>query len=101
MPEPPAKARATKPTRQSSGSIPLYWARPPQTPPSILSELLRRSCARTGGPDGGGGGSQAGSTDGASGGGADVMPEASPSGGPLTIGERPHPTLVLPPPRPG
>src|SRR3954447_4214627 len=91
MPEPPAKVRATKPTRQSNGSIPLYSARPPATPPTSLSVLLRRSCARPGGVAGG---SQAGSADGGAGGGADVMPQASVPGGSLTIGERPHPTLV-------
>ena len=67
MPVPPARARATKPTRQSSASMPLYSARPPLTPPRILSVRLRRSCGRAGGPGGGGGGCQAG---GSSGGGA-------------------------------
>ena len=43
-PVPPASARATKPTRQSSASMPLYSARPPLTPPSTLSRRLRRSC---------------------------------------------------------
>src|SRR3954462_8903321 len=55
-PVPPARARATKPTRQSRASMPLYSARPPLTPPRILSVRLRRSCGRTGGPGGGGGG---------------------------------------------
>src|SRR3954447_8978357 len=55
-PVPPARARATKPTRHSSASIPLYSARPPLTPPRILSVRLRRSWGRTGGPGGGGGG---------------------------------------------
>src|SRR4051795_10525826 len=59
--------------------MPLYRARPPLTPPSILSVLLRRSCERGGRPGGGGGGgSQAGgSAVGGAGGGADVMPEES------------------------
>jgi hypothetical protein len=36
--------------------MPLYWARPPLTPPITLSVRLRRSWPRTGGPGGGGGG---------------------------------------------
>src|SRR5688500_14493 len=74
MPDPPAKVRATKPTRHSSGSTPLYSARPPATPPIILSVRLRRSCGRYGGSGGGGGGCQAGGSGvGGAGGGADVM----------------------------
>src|SRR3954468_11728218 len=59
-PVPPARARATKPTRHRSASTPLYSARPPLTPPRILSVRLRRSCGRAGGIGGGGGGCQAG-----------------------------------------
>src|SRR3954468_19506976 len=40
--------------------MPLYSARPPLTPPRILSVRLRRSWGRAGGPGGGGGGAQAG-----------------------------------------
>src|SRR4051794_11396749 len=80
-PLPPAKVRATKPTRQSSGSTPLYSARPPATPPIILSVRLRRSWGGAGGPGGGGGGSQAGGSSeggGVAGGGADVMGRSLP-----------------------
>src|SRR3954465_2001456 len=84
-PEPPAKVRARKPTRQSSASMPLYSARPPQTPPSILSLRLRYSCWRGAGRSGGGGGGggcQAGGSTGDAGGGADVMDSSLPSAGP-------------------
>src|SRR3954451_13526021 len=84
-PEPPAKVRATKPTRQSSASMPLYSARPPQTPPSILPLRLRYSCWRGAGRSGGGGGGggcQAGGSTGDAGGGADVMDSSLPSAGP-------------------
>src|SRR4051812_18213257 len=83
-PAPPATVRPTKPTRQSTGSIPLYSARPPQTPPSIFSVPLRRSCGRTGGWSAGGPEN-----------GADVMPEACSPRRPAPIGEDPDPTLVL------
>ena len=62
MPVPPATARATKPTRQSSASMPLYPARPPLTPPRILSVRLRRSWDAAGGGGGGGGGPDGGSS---------------------------------------
>src|SRR3954462_2646934 len=68
-PVPPARARATNPTRHRSASTPLYSARPPLTPPRILSVRLRRSCRRTGGRGGGGGGCQAGGSSGGGGGG--------------------------------
>src|SRR5690349_9259882 len=78
-PVPPATVRATKPTRQSRASTPVYSARPPHTPAIILSFGLRRSC-RGAGADGGGGGAQAGGSiggggpdDGGAGGGALVM----------------------------
>src|SRR3954447_14105402 len=82
-PVPPASARATKPTRQSRASMPLYSARPPLTPPRILSVRLRRSWGRAGGPGGGGGGAQAGGSraggGGGVGGGADVMARSLPT----------------------
>src|SRR4051794_34791359 len=69
-------ASATKPTRHSSASMPLYSASPPQTPPSTLSVALRWMPARSTG--GGGGGCQGGGSSGggvagggAGGGGAD------------------------------
>src|SRR3954452_3445485 len=82
--------------------MPLYSARPPLTPPRILSVRLRRSWGRAGGPGGGGGGAQAGGAGGGGGGGgggaqaggsragggggvgggADVMTRRLPSGGP-------------------
>src|ERR671938_411543 len=37
------------PTRHRTASVPLYSARPPQTPPSQRSVPLRRSSRRTGG----------------------------------------------------
>src|SRR4051794_27302203 len=67
-------ASATNPTRHSSGSMPLYSASPPQTPPSTLSVALRRSAVRAAGAGGGaGGGGQGGGSEGAGsrGGGAD------------------------------
>src|SRR3954452_11286049 len=70
-PAPPARVRATKPTRHRSASMPLYSASPPLTPPSTLSVRLRRSCGRAGGPGGGGGGCQAGGSSGGGGGGVD------------------------------
>src|SRR3954471_13191013 len=70
-PAPPARVRATKPTRHRSASMPVYSARPPLTPPSTLSVRLRRSCGRAGGAGGGGGGRQArGGSGGGGGGGA-------------------------------
>src|SRR3954453_23201420 len=82
-PAPPARVRATKPTRHSSASMPLYSASPPLTPPRILSVRLRRSCGRGGGPGGGGGGAQAGGWRGGGaggvGGGADVMARSLPT----------------------
>src|SRR6476646_6846675 len=97
MPVPPAKVRATKPTRHSSGSIPLYSARPPQTPPSIESPVLRcspdRGCGGGGGGGDAGGGHVGGSTGGA-GGGAEVMAKAWPPGRRTTIREPTHSTLV-------
>src|SRR4051812_17086125 len=39
----PITARAMNPTRHSKGSVPVYSARPPQTPPSTLLVVLRRS----------------------------------------------------------
>src|SRR5829696_2052479 len=85
IPVPPARARATKPTRQSSASTPLYSARPPLTPPKILSVRLRRSCGRASGPGGGGchiGGPRGGGGlgGGAAGGGAVVMARSVPIG---------------------
>src|SRR5215213_2392605 len=86
-PVPPARARATKPTRHSSASMPLYSARPPLTPPRILSVRLRRSWGRNGGPGGGGGGCHIGGSrgggglgGGAAGGGAVVMARSLPIG---------------------
>src|SRR3954451_12243120 len=46
----PITARAMNPTRHSKGSVPVYSARPPQTPPSTLLVALRR---RWGGETGG------------------------------------------------
>src|SRR5918999_1401689 len=98
MPEPPARVRATKPTRQSTVSMPLYSAKPPLTPPSILSVPLRRSGGRAGEPGSGGGCSQVGgSTDGGTGGGADVMGEACRARALRTIGEHPEPSLKYAP----
>src|SRR3954466_15873691 len=85
-PVPPARARATNPTRHRRASMPLYSARPPLTPPRILSVRLRRSCGRAGGAGGGGGGCQAGGSrgggrgGGAAGGGAVVMARSLPTG---------------------
>src|SRR3954467_9065366 len=81
--------------------MPLYSARPPQTPPSILSLRLRYSCWRGAGRSGGGGGGggwpaagppgdgggggggcQAGGPTGDGGGGADVMDSSLPSARP-------------------
>src|SRR6476661_3224383 len=66
--------------------MPLYSARPPLTPPRILSVRLRRSCGRAGGPGGGGGGGcQAGGSSGgglgggAAGGAAVVMAGSLPT----------------------
>src|SRR3954447_26200548 len=113
-PVPPARVRATKPTRHSRASMPLYSARPPLTPPRILSVRLRRSCGRTGGPGGGGGGCHMGGSSGggvgggAGGGGGGDWAVVLRGGGRLswreacrsavqeTIRERPHPTLVRP-----
>ena len=99
MPEPPASARATKPTRHSSASMPLYSASPPETPPITLSVRLRRSCARTGGPGGGGGGRRC---NGGGGGGAGAEREAVRKSWQRACRRRaaaihqgsPHPTLV-------
>src|SRR4029450_3418301 len=55
-PVPPPSVRATKPTRQSRASTPLYSASPPLTPPRILLGRLRGSCGGTGGQARGGGG---------------------------------------------
>ena len=63
--------------------MPLYSARPPQTPPSIFSVPLRRSCGRTVGW----------SADGLENG-ADVMSESLLAAGPAPIGEDPDPSLV-------
>src|SRR6478752_3769695 len=81
MPLPPAKVRATKPTRHSSASTPLYSARPPATPPIILLLRLRCSCWRSGGAGGGGGGQDGGSATGGTGGGAEVMGNTLPTAG--------------------
>src|SRR5215212_1281664 len=85
-PVPPARVRATNPTRHSRASMPLYSASPPFTPPRILSVRLRRSCGRAGRGSGGGGqdgGSIAGGRGGgAAGGGADVMTGSLPTPGP-------------------
>src|SRR3954453_10938428 len=89
MPKPPVTVSATNPTRQSSASIPVYSASPPETPPMILSLRLRRSGPRVlhdGGPGGGGGGGGCGAGGscgglgggGAAGGGADVMAPTLP-----------------------
>src|SRR4051794_29356678 len=66
--------------------MPLYSARPPLTPPRILSVRLRRSWGRTGGPGGGGGGCHIGGSrgggglgGGAAGGGAVVMARSLPT----------------------
>src|SRR3954447_19648960 len=83
MPAPPATVSPTNPTRQSTGSIPLYSARPPQTPPSIFSVPLRRSCGRTVGWSGEGVEN-----------GADVMPEACSAPGAALTREVPDPSLV-------
>ena len=80
--------------------MPLYSARPPLTPPRILSVRLRRSWGRAGGPGGGGGGCQAGGSRAAAGGGwsggrcrchGEKPADRRPAG---TIREGPHPTLV-------
>src|SRR5215218_10940424 len=87
-PVPAARVRATKPTRQSRASMPVYSARPPLTPPRILSVRLRRNWGRTDGGPGGGGGGQDGESigggrgGGAAGGGADVMGRSLPTGNP-------------------
>src|SRR3954447_6068251 len=39
----PITARATNPTRHSKGSVLVYSAKPPHTPPSTLLVVLRRS----------------------------------------------------------
>src|SRR3954468_5704069 len=51
----PITARATNPTRHSKGSVLVYSAKPPHTPPSTLLVVLRRS-RRCGTPAAGAGG---------------------------------------------
>src|SRR3954464_13577147 len=51
----PITARAMNPTRHSKGSVPVYSAKPPHTPPSTLLVVLRRS-RRCGTPAAGAGG---------------------------------------------
>src|SRR3954447_20779993 len=51
----PITPRATNPTRHSKGSVLVYSAKPPQTPPSTLLVVLRRS-RRCGTPAAGAGG---------------------------------------------
>src|SRR3954449_12246276 len=51
----PITARAMNPTRHSKGSVPVYSASPPHTPPSTLLVVLRRS-RRCGTPAAGAGG---------------------------------------------
>src|SRR4051812_20355453 len=94
MPLPPATERATKPTRQSSGSMPLYSASPPQTPPTILSVRLRRSGRPGGGASAGDGPSGDGSMSGGAGGSALVMAQSLLIGATAHIREAPHPTLA-------
>src|SRR5690349_18390106 len=69
--------------------MPLYSARPPQTPPSIVSEPLRRSWGRGRGPG-------VCSVDGEGDGVAEVMRQACPAAPSVDIGEAPDPSLVLP-----
>src|SRR4051812_6134261 len=88
-PEPPSRARATKPTRQRTVSMPLYSARPPQTPPSIESVPLRRSWGRGRGPG-------VGSVVGGGNGVAEVMRQACSVAPSRDIREGPDPSLVLP-----
>jgi hypothetical protein len=80
MPEPPARVRATKPTRQSTVSMPVCSARPPETPPSMRSVPLRRSGGRAGW-----GCAAGGRSDGAEKG-ADVMPRSLSAGDPADHG---------------
>src|SRR3954452_19263360 len=81
----PITARATNPTRHSKGSLLVYSANPPQTPPSTLLVELRTS-RRCGTPAAGAGG--AGAQDGWSGRGGssgDGTSEAEGSGNGLTV----------------
>src|SRR3954465_3246254 len=80
MPAPPARVSATKATRHSSASTPVWAARPLLTPPSIRSVRLR--CSGGGGVE-----SEPGS-------GVDVMTRACAPRGVRHIGERPDPSLV-------
>src|ERR687883_616055 len=81
--------------------MPLYSARPPETPPMTLSVRLRRSGGRSGGPAGGWWAIAGGSGDGGAGGGVEVMaPSLAPrdravhqGGPPSDPGPRPR---VLP-----
>src|SRR5688500_4808042 len=66
--------------------MPLYSAKPPQTPPAIESVRLLCSWGRTGGVGC--------SEDGGRGCGAEVMAEACRATPSLSIGEHPEPTLV-------
>src|SRR3954471_5575536 len=94
-PAPPARVRATKPTRHSTASMPLYSASPPLTPPIIRSVLLRRSCGRAGALAGGACSHAGWSLKGAEGS-AFVMGRACRPGGPETIRQPPDPSLVRP-----
>src|SRR4051795_2521348 len=84
----PITARAMNPTRHSKGSVPVYSASPPQTPPSTLLVVLRRS-RRCGTPAAGAGG--AGCQDGWSergGSPEDGRSEAGGSGNGVAVMER-------------
>src|SRR3954471_16854687 len=107
----PITARAMNPTRHSKGSVLVYSASPPQTPPSTLLVVLRRSrrCGTpAAGADGAGcqdgwserGGSPEGRSEpGGSGNGVAVMERRlSPAGVP-EHGTRPRRTLVIGPGR--
>ena len=81
--------------------MPVYSARPPLTPPRILSVRLRRNGARTDGPGGGGACQAGGSKDGGRAAGVPRAEGAVPMSchEPAdrrcrSIRERPHPTLV-------
>src|SRR3954451_1166157 len=103
----PITARAMNPTRHSKGSVLVYSAKPPQTPPSTRLVVLRRS-RRCGTPAAGAGG--AGCQDGWSergGSPEDGRSEAGGSGNGVAVmerrlspaGAREHGTR--PPPTPG
>src|SRR5688572_1456632 len=77
--------------------MPVYSAKPPETPPIMRSVPLRLSWGRAGAPAGGGWDPDGGTSDGGAGGsGADVMPRACRAAAAVPIGEDPDPPLVQP-----